>query len=170
MASDAINGDAVTCAQRALALYRANGHIAGQSIALNNMDWFESQRGRYEQALLNCGQALDLSREAGEPECEALTLDSIGHAHHRLGHHAEAITAYELALHLEQAIGDRYNSTSTFIRLGDVHRDAGDRAAARSAWRQALVILDEMHHPDGEEVRVKLRSLDSAKDGLRMQI
>src|SRR5437016_9778083 len=27
-------GDAVTCAQRALALYRANGHIAGQSIAL----------------------------------------------------------------------------------------------------------------------------------------
>jgi hypothetical protein len=26
--------------------------------------------------------------------------------------------------------------------------------------RQALVILDEMHHPDAEEVRVKVRSLD----------
>jgi DNA-binding SARP family transcriptional activator/Tfp pilus assembly protein PilF len=155
-------GDAVGFAQRALALYRANGHIAGQSIALNNMGWFESQRGRYEQALVYCGQALDLSREAGEPECEALTLDSIGHAHHSLGHYAEAITSYELALQLEQAIGDRYNSASTFTRLGDVHRDAGDRAAARDAWRQALVILDEMHHPDGEEVRVKLRGLEAA--------
>jgi predicted negative regulator of RcsB-dependent stress response len=58
--------------------------------------------------------------------------------------------------------GDRYNSASTFIRLGDVHHDAGDRAAARDAWRQALVILDEMHHPDAEEVRVKVRSLDGA--------
>jgi len=95
-------------------------------------------------------------------ECEALTLDSIGHAHHRLGHYAEAITSYELALQLEQAIGDRYNSASTFIRLGDVHRDAGDRAAARDAWRQALVIIDEMHHPDGDEVRVKLRGIEAA--------
>jgi tetratricopeptide (TPR) repeat protein len=156
-------GDAITCAQRALALYRANGHIAGQSIALNNLGWFETQRGRYEQALVYCGQALDLAREAGEPECEALTLDSIGHAHHRLGHHTEAITSYELALNLEQAIGDRYNSASTLIRLGDVHRDAGDRAAASGAWRQALVILDEMHHPDGEEARAKLRRLDGAR-------
>jgi tetratricopeptide (TPR) repeat protein len=95
---------------------------------------------------------------AAGPAC---TLDSIGHAHDRLGHYAEAITLYELALRLEQAIGDRCNSASTFIRLGDVHRDAGDRAAARDAWRQALVILDEMHHPDGDEVRMKLRGLDS---------
>ena len=79
-----------------------------------------------------------------------------------LGHHGEAITSYELALRLEQAIGDRYNSASTFIRLGDVHRDTGDRTAARDAWQQALMVLDQMHHPDGEQVRAKLRSLDSA--------
>jgi DNA-binding SARP family transcriptional activator len=154
--------DAVTCAQQGLALYRATGHMAGQSIALNNIGWFEAQLGRYEQALVHCQQALDLSREAGERECEALTLDSIGHAHHRLSHHAEAVTAYGQALQLEQAIGDRYNYAGTLVRLGDVHRDGGDRDAARDAWGQALLILDELHHPDAEEVQVKLRGLDSA--------
>ena len=154
--------DAVTCAQRALDLYRATSHVAGQSIALNNIGWFEAQLGRYEQALVYCQQALDLSREAGEHECEALTLDSIGHAHHRLGHHAEAITSYERALQLCEAIGDRYNYAGMLIRLGDTHHDVGDRDAARDAWRQAVAILDELHNPDAEEARVKLRDLDGA--------
>ncbi|HEV2373217.1 MAG TPA: BTAD domain-containing putative transcriptional regulator [Streptosporangiaceae bacterium] len=155
--------DAVTCAERAIALYRATSHVAGQSIALNNLGWFEDQLGRYDQALVYCRQALDLSREAGEHECEALTLDSIGHAHHRLSHHAEAISSYEQALQLEQAIGDHYNYARTLVCLGDVHHDGGDRDAARDAWRQALVILDELHHPDARQVHGKLLTLESAR-------
>jgi DNA-binding SARP family transcriptional activator/tetratricopeptide (TPR) repeat protein len=162
LSEERLFADAITCAWRALDLYRATSQVAGQSIALNNIGWFEAQLGRYEQALVCCQQALDLSREAGEHECEALTLDSIGHAHHRLGHHAEAITSYGRALQLEQAIGDRYNYAGTLIRLGDAHHDAGDRDAARDAWRQALAILDELHHPNAEEVRVKIRDLDGA--------
>jgi tetratricopeptide (TPR) repeat protein len=160
LSADGLFAEAVTNAQRALALYRATSHVAGQSIALNNIGWFEAQLGRYEQALVYCGEALHLSREAGERECEALTLDSIGHAHHRLSQHAEAISSYEQALHLEQAIGDRYNSARTLMCLGDVHSDGGDRDAARDAWRQAVVILDELHHPDAEEAHGKLRGLD----------
>jgi DNA-binding SARP family transcriptional activator/Tfp pilus assembly protein PilF len=160
LSEERLFADAVTCAQQALVLYRATSHLAGQSIALNNIGWFEAQLGRYEQALVYCHEALDLSREAGEPECEAVTLDSIGHAHHRLSRFAEAITSYEQALRLEQAIGDRYNHAGTLIRLGEVHRDSGDRDAARDAWRQALVILGELHHPDAEEARAKLRGLD----------
>jgi predicted negative regulator of RcsB-dependent stress response len=68
---------------------------------------------------------------------------------------------HRAALQLEQAIGDRYNYSGTLIRFGDVHRDNGDRDAARSAWRQALVVLNELHHPDAEEVHVKLSGLDS---------
>src|ERR1700730_2325214 len=162
LSEERLFADAVTCAQRALDMYRATSHVAGQSIALNNIGWFEAQLGRYEQALVYCQQALDLSREAGEHECEALTLDSIGHAHHRLGHHAEAITSYERALQLCEAIGDRYNYAGVLIRLGDTHHDVGDRDAARDAWRQALAILDELHNPDAEEARVKLRDLDGA--------
>jgi DNA-binding SARP family transcriptional activator/tetratricopeptide (TPR) repeat protein len=164
---------ALTCAQRALDLYRATSHLAGQSIALNNIGWFEAQLGRYEQALASCQQALGLSRQAGEHECEALTLDSIGHVHRRLGHHAQAITAYQQALQLEQAIGDRYNYAGTLIRLGDTHHDTADRTAdrtaARDAWQQAQAILNELHHPDAEDVRIKLHDLDNtsqANDGL----
>ncbi|HEV2372097.1 MAG TPA: BTAD domain-containing putative transcriptional regulator [Streptosporangiaceae bacterium] len=153
--------DAVNSAQRAFDLYRTISHVAGQSIALNNIGWFEAQLGRYEQALVYCQQALDLAREAGERENEALTLDTIGHAHHRLSRYAEAITSYEQAIELEQAIGDRYNYAGTLTRLGDVHHDHGDRHAARDAWRRALVVLDELHHPDAGEVRAKLRVLGS---------
>jgi len=162
LSEERLFADAVTCARRALDLYRATSHVAGQSIALNNIGWFEAQLGRYEQALVHCQQALGLSREAGEQECEALTLDSIGHVQHRLRRHAEAIASYDQALELEQAIGDRYNYACTLIRLGDAHHDAGGRAAARDAWRRALAILDELHHPDAEDVRGKLRGLDGA--------
>ncbi len=120
LAEGRLFADAVTCAQRALARYRATSHVAGQSIALNNIGWFEAQLGRYELALVRCQEALGLSREAGEHECEALTLDSIGHIQHRLRRHAEAIASYQQALRLERAIGDRYNYAGTLTRLGDV--------------------------------------------------
>jgi DNA-binding SARP family transcriptional activator/Tfp pilus assembly protein PilF len=162
LSEEKLFAEAVTCAQRALELYRATSHIAGQSVALNNIGWFEAQRGRYEQALGHCQQALDLSRETGEHECEALTLDSIGHVQHRLSNHTGAIASFERALQLEQAIGDRYNYACTLIRLGDVHRDAGAPGAARDAWRQALAILDELHHPDAVDVHGKLRGLNRA--------
>src|SRR6266851_2130136 len=48
LSEERLFADAVTCAQRALDLYRATSHVAGQSIALNNIGWFEAQLGRYE--------------------------------------------------------------------------------------------------------------------------
>ena len=32
-----------------------------------------------------------------------------------------------------------------------------DQAGARAAWREALAILEELNHPDAEQVRDKLR-------------
>jgi len=41
--------------------------------------------------------------------------------------------------------------------LGDACDAAGQPTAARDAWRQALAILDDLHHPDGAHIRAKLR-------------
>jgi hypothetical protein len=45
---------------------------------------------------------------------------------------------------------------AVLAQLGDTHDAAGDRSAARSGWRAALTILDELTHPDADDLRRKL--------------
>ena len=56
-------------------------------------------------------------------------------------------------------LGDRYDEADTLTHLGDTHHAAGDPDAARDAWQQALTILDELDHPDADQVRAKLGGL-----------
>ena len=52
--------------------------------------------------------------------------------------------------------GDRTGSESEAIDQRLDALDAGGRAQeAREAWQQALDILDDLHHPDAEDVRAK---------------
>lgn len=43
--------------------------------------------------------------------------------------------------------------------LGDNDYAAGDSSAAREAWQQALAILEDLGHPNADQVRHKLRQL-----------
>jgi hypothetical protein len=52
---------------------------------------------------------------------------------------------------------DRYREAFALAGLGDAQHAAGNDANARHAWRQALVIFDDLGHPDAEAVRAKLR-------------
>jgi hypothetical protein len=45
--------------------------------------------------------------------------------------------------------------------LGDALLAEGAPAAAGAAWREAVTILDRLPHPLADEVRVRLRSLES---------
>jgi hypothetical protein len=52
--------------------------------------------------------------------------------------------------------GDRTGSEPEAIDQRLDALDAGGRAQeAREAWQQALDILDDLHHPDAEDVRAK---------------
>jgi predicted negative regulator of RcsB-dependent stress response len=57
---------------------------------------------------------------------------------------------------LFRELGDRYFEATTLVYLGDIHLDAGNREEARDAWQQALIILDDLDHPDAEPVREKI--------------
>jgi tetratricopeptide (TPR) repeat protein len=108
-------------------------------------------------------QALALHRELGDPYAEAATLDSIGCAHDRLGDHAQAVDYFERALDLQQSAGGYfYLRTLTLTHLGEARLAAGDAAAAREAWQQAVVILDELEHPDADALRARLAGLAGA--------
>ncbi len=151
--------EALHHAQQALALYRAAGHRTGQARALNTVGWYSSLTGMHQQALTYCQQALDLHRELGNHDGEADAWDSLGHAHHHLGHPTDAIACYQQALGLFRKLGDRYQQADILGRLGDTHNAAGDHATARDTWNQALAILDDLHHPDADNMRARLASL-----------
>jgi tetratricopeptide (TPR) repeat protein len=142
--------------ERALSLYQAAGHRGGQADLLNSLGWTHTLLGEPQRGLSCCTQALALQRELGDRVGEAHTWDSLGYAEHQLGHLGEAEECYRHALALFRELGDLFEEAAILIHLGDNHRAAGDPAAARDAWARGLAIMDDLHHPDAEEVRARL--------------
>jgi hypothetical protein len=64
-------------------------------------------------------------------------------------------------------LGSHYQKAETLIYAGDAHHASGDVPAAHDAWTQALAILDDLRHPDAEQVRTKLRQLATRRTHLR---
>ncbi len=159
--------EALSHAGQALDLSQAAGDRHGQANALNAVGWCHAQLGEYQQALTPCQQALPLLQELGDRHGQADTWDSLGYAHHYLGHHHQAITCYQHALKLYRRLGDRYLEAVTLSHLGDTHCAAGDPGAGRQAWQRAVDILDNLSHPDTDQVAAKLHQLDSNQIGDR---
>jgi tetratricopeptide (TPR) repeat protein len=153
------NAEALDHAQQALRLYRAAGHRAGQALALNNIGWCHTLLGDHQLGLVSCQQALALHQELGNLDGEAGTWDSLGLTQHNLGNHAQAVACYRRALDLYRDLGDRYEEAATLTNLGDAQRATGQRAAARETWQRALTILDQLAHPDTEQLRAKLEGI-----------
>ena len=90
----------------------------------------------------------------------ASALDSLGYAHQQLGNHAEATGCYQRALDLHRETDSRWGVAETLGHLGDTRHAAGNPEEARTAWEEALAILDDLHHPDADQIRAKLRQLN----------
>jgi tetratricopeptide (TPR) repeat protein len=148
-------------AQRAYGLFVVTNHRRGQARALNVVGWYHALLGNYNQAITCCQRAIVLSREVGEHDAEAATWDSLGYAQHHAGHYSKAAACYQNALHLFRALGDRHDKGITLTHLGDAHLALGDAQAAREIWQSALAILDDLHHPDADQIRTKLRHIDT---------
>jgi DNA-binding SARP family transcriptional activator/tetratricopeptide (TPR) repeat protein len=151
---------ALVHAQRALELFRSAANLGGQALALNDVGWLHAELGDYGATLTYCQQALDLFQQLGNRLSASYTWDSLGYAHHHLGHHPQATSCYHRALHLYRELGNRYFEAEVLTHLGDTHHSAGDPGAAHDAWQQALTILDNLDHPDGADIRTKLRHLN----------
>jgi DNA-binding SARP family transcriptional activator len=148
--------DALDHNEQAVALYRAAGHRAGQADALNSAGFCYALAGNYERAREYCRQALPLLRELGNRLHLAHAWDSVGYAEHHLGRLAEAADCYRQALGLYREVGYRFQEAITISHLGDTCQADGRTQDARQAWQQALDILDDLHHPDAEQIRAKL--------------
>jgi DNA-binding SARP family transcriptional activator/tetratricopeptide (TPR) repeat protein len=145
-------------AQRARELHMAAGDKRSQASTLNDVGYLYAVNGDYERAVECCEQALAELREFGDQEAEACTWHSLGFIYRGLRDYQRAIACYVRSLELTRDLADLFNEADTLCSLGDVYHEAGDVAAARQSWRYALLIFDEIGHPDAEQVRDKLRS------------
>jgi tetratricopeptide (TPR) repeat protein len=148
--------EALGHSRQSLRHYQTEGRRAGQARALNNIGWHLAEQNDYDQALSYCQQALTIVRELGDLNSQAHTCDSLGYIYHRLGRHQQATTCYQQALDLFRATGDPYGEATCLGYLGDRHDAAGETSAARQAWTHALDILNQLDHPDADQVRARL--------------
>ena len=157
-ASQGRNADALHSARQALRLYRAIGHKQGEADVLNSVGWYHALLGDYEQARVYCRQALTLSADANDRRVAGYTWDSLGYIEHHLGNLGEAAACYDRALSIVREFGVRYAEAVVLTHLGDTRSAERDLPRACEAWLQALVIFEELQHPDAGPVRTKLGS------------
>ena len=145
-------------ARLALGLSREAGDRAGEADALNWIGWYSANLGHYTDALRYCRESLQLRSEIGDDPSQADTWDTLGFANHHLGDYAEAIACYQQALAIWRSLGDRYEVATTLLRLGDTRQATGDHAAAGAAWQEAGAILDDLGHPEAEQLLARIDS------------
>jgi hypothetical protein len=92
-------GGARVRAARAAAVPELN-HTLGHASTLNDMGWFHSMLGNYDEALVACREALALFEKLNLHSAQANTWDTVGFAYHKQGSYADAIASYEYALEL----------------------------------------------------------------------
>ncbi len=149
---------------RALELAQAAADPVLMAKACNNAGYYHALHGDTGQALAYTGRALALCRSAGaDPHLEAVIEDTAGRAHRRRGNQHQAVIHFRQSIDLFQASGARYCSAQGLISLGDFHQATADPRAASNAWQQALNILDDLRHPDTDQVRNKIKGGQSLR-------
>lgn len=130
------------------------------------LDWADSQRTALAAAtrLGDVAAQAQACAELGHKMAEGHTWDSLGYIHHRIGQPEQALACYRKAVDILHQLGDLYDESRALTHLGDALHETGDLAAARRAWQDALVILDDLDHPECDQLRVKIgqASLGSA--------
>jgi DNA-binding SARP family transcriptional activator len=150
--------EALGHAEQAATLFREAGDKAREADLLNTAGWYHALLGNYQKARALCRQALALNTRYGNRHLEGNICNSLGYAEYHAGDLAEAAACYERALSIFRNIDDRWGQADTLTNLGDICHASGELLRSRKAWQQALAILDDLQHPDAEQVRARLSS------------
>ncbi|MEU5094706.1 tetratricopeptide repeat protein [Streptomyces sp. NPDC020996] len=146
-------------ARLALAMARRTGDPLALADGFTSVAQQWERLGEHTVALDHARRALDLYTRLGHLDGQAGILIGMGRAEQGLGRPAAAIGHYELSLALDRALGDRYREAHALTHLGDAHAALGRGEDARSLWEEALALFEDLHHPDAEPVRARLRGI-----------
>jgi tetratricopeptide (TPR) repeat protein len=142
---------------RALAHYRRLGDRIGQAHAHHELALIDEQLGRPREALEHSERVLELFAAEGHRSGQANTLNTIGWYHAMLGDYDRTLSYCRQALDIFRDLGNEAGEAGTWDSIGYAHQQLGDHAQAVAAYRKAVeLILDELRHPDVDEVRATL--------------
>jgi DNA-binding SARP family transcriptional activator len=147
---------------RALELFLAAGHKAGQANAISNAGWCHSVLGEHEEALACYQQALALHREIDNRDGECYTRSCLGNTYHRLGRHDQAVTCFQESARLFRELGNHPELAAALTHLGDSLHAAGHPGDAHAAWQEAHQILAGLHDPSASQILARLSRLRAA--------
>ena len=102
---------------------------------------FHINQGRFEQAIANTTQALQIAQEPGTGG--AVRLGNLGIVHGHQGRLEQAI-AYTQALQIARELGNRQYEGTWLGKLGVVHMEQGRPEQAIANTNQALQIAREL--------------------------
>ena len=148
--------EAMAHAQQALDAIRDSPDLGDYANALNTVGRCHTYLGSHERALACCRQALAIHQQSGDRLGEAEASHSIGLAHQAVGEHTEALTAQRDALDLFEQLGDRHYIAETMAALADTHDALGAHVTATDLRCRALPVLQDIHHPDADRVKLLL--------------
>ncbi|MFF0204852.1 ATP-binding protein [Streptomyces sp. NPDC005017] len=147
-------------ARLALAMAERTGDLLALADGLTSVAQQWERLGEHTVALGHARRALDLYTRLGHLDGQAGILIGMGRAEQGLGRPDAAIGHYELSLDLDRALGDRYREAHALDHLADAHAELGRDKEATALRQEALGLFEELHHPDAEQVRARLRTAE----------
>lgn len=148
--------DALNHYRLAVGLYQVTGWVRGTASVHNEIGWTYILLGEYRKAMDECRQAIEGHAAIGHRNGEAAAWDSFGYAQHHLGAYVDALASFEHALRLYRSTFDRYLEADTLVHIAETYLAAGRSGEAVGTWQQALEILEDLGHPDADQVRDRM--------------
>jgi adenylate cyclase len=129
------SAEAMTCAQRSLALYEEMGDLVGQAKALNNLGIACTRSGDWTAAIGYFRRGIELEEQLGDVHGVANLTNSLGEILLSRGNLDAAAGAYQKSLDIWEAVGFPIGVALCWSNLGKV-------CIERGGWDQALDYLE----------------------------
>jgi len=139
-----------------LVITREVGDRRGEGNALGNLGNAYLLLDEARGAIEFYEQQLAITREIGDRRGEGNALGNLGNAYLLLDEPRRAIEFYEQALLMDRELGGRRGEGTTLWNMSQTLDMLGERAKAIANGKAALVILEQIEHPDAGKVRKKL--------------
>ncbi|MEV6237364.1 BTAD domain-containing putative transcriptional regulator [Lentzea sp. NPDC051838] len=122
--------------ERALAVYEANGDVAGQAGVLLNIAML-CPDSKIHEALEFTRRGLALYEECGDEYGQANALTGLAWGYGKIGEYAEAVSYAERVMPLWRAMGHVIGQAETWDNLGTGYLGLGDHDRAAHAFTQS---------------------------------
>jgi tetratricopeptide (TPR) repeat protein len=155
---------AIDYLEYSIRIFRDIGNRRGEGIGLTNLGSVYRQMGRIRDAITCHQQAMPILKETGNHDSLAVARRHLGNAYHDLQQFDDAIQYYQQALKIFRERKSQAQIARVLAEMGEAQLAAGQTHSAQQSWRDAAAILNELNHPNAEDLYAKLSGLTTPTD------